>query len=145
MRVPVGRAWPALRATGALTLTAAMLGGVPYALAVYVGWPLPRRLPTWAGTRMFLTSPLTNDAIIKALAGLTWLLWLAFTVSVIIEAAAVARGGHTPRLPVTAPIQGFAAAPGSAALLTSVPLPQPAPRPPLHAVLAARAMPLPDG
>ncbi len=141
MRVPVGRAWPALRATGALTLTAAMLGGVPYALAVYVGWPLPRRLPTWAGTRMFLTSPLTNDAIIKALAGLTWLLWLAFTVSVIIEAAAVARGGHTPRLPVIAPIQGFAAALVSAVILTSVPLPQPAPRPALHAVLATRAMP----
>src|SRR5438034_499633 len=82
----------------------------PPRLAVDVGWPLPRRLRAWPGIRVFLTSPLTNDAIIKALAGLTWLLWLAFTVSVIIEAVAVARGGHAPRLPVIAPVQGFAAA-----------------------------------
>ena len=143
MRTPAGRAWPALRAGGALTLTAALAGGVPYALAVYVGWPLPRRLPAWAGIRVFLTSPLTNDAIIKALACLVWLLWLTFTLSVIMEAAAVARGSHAPRLPVIAPVQGFAAALVSAVILTSVPVPQPAPRAGLHAALAARAMAAP--
>jgi hypothetical protein len=63
-----------LRAVGAFTLTAAMLGGVPYALAVFTGWPLPRRLPAWAGIRVFLTSPLTNDAIIKTLACLVWVM-----------------------------------------------------------------------
>jgi len=143
MRMPAGRAWPALRAVGAFTLTAAMLAGVPYALAVYVGWPLPRRLPAWAGIRVFLTSPLTNDAIIKALACLVWLLWLTFTLSVIMEVAAVARGSRAPRLPVIAPVQGFAAVLVSAVLLTSVPVPQPAPRAGLHAVLAARAMAVP--
>ncbi len=86
---------------------------------------------------MFLTSPLTDDAIIKALACLVWLLWLALAVSVILEVAAVARGGHAPRLPVISPVQGFAAALVSAVILTSVPLGQPAPRPALHAVLAA--------
>jgi DNA-binding SARP family transcriptional activator len=143
MRAPVGRAWPVLQAVGAFTLTAAMLGGVPYALAVFTGWPLPRRLPAWAGIRVFLTSPLTNDAIIKGLACLVWVLWLTFTLSVIMEVAAVARGSHAPRLPVIAPVQGFAAALVSAVLLTSVPLPQPAPRAGLHAVLAARAMAAP--
>jgi DNA-binding SARP family transcriptional activator len=143
MRTPTGRAWPVLRAVGAFTLTAAMLGGVPYALAVFTGWPLPRRLPAWAGIRVFLTSPLTNDAIIKALACLVWLLWLTFTLSVIMEVAAVARGSHAPRLPVIAPVQGFAAVLVSAVLLTSVPGPQPAPRAGLHAVLAARAMAAP--
>jgi DNA-binding SARP family transcriptional activator len=143
MRAPAGRAWPVLRAVGAFTLTAAMLGGVPYALAVFTGWPLPRRVPAWAGIRVFLTSPLTNDAIIKGLACLVWLLWLTFTLSVIMEVAAVARGGHAPRLPVIAPVQGFAAVLVSAVLLTSVPVPQPAPRAGLHAVLAARAMAAP--
>lgn len=139
MRTPAGRAWPVLRAGGAFTLTAAMLGGVPYALAVFTGWPLPRHLPAWAGIRVFLTSPLTNDTIIKGLACLVWPLWLTFTLSVIMELAAVARGSHAPRLPVIAPVQGFAAALVSAVLLTSVPLPQPAPRAGLHAALAARA------
>ncbi|HEY7143906.1 MAG TPA: LysM peptidoglycan-binding domain-containing protein, partial [Streptosporangiaceae bacterium] len=143
MRTPAGRAWPVLRAVGAFTLTAAMLGGVPYALAVFTGWPRPRRVPAWAGIQVFLTSPLTNDAIIKALACLVWLLWLTFTLSVIMEVAAVARGSHAPRPPVIAPVQGFAAALVSAVLLTSVPLPQPAPRAGLHAVLAARAMAAP--
>jgi DNA-binding SARP family transcriptional activator len=149
MRTPAGRAWPVLRAVGALILTTAMLGGIPYALAVFTGWPLPRRLPAWAGTRVFLTSPLTNDAIIKALACLVWLLWLTFTLSVIMEVAAVARSGHTPRLPVIAPVQALAAALIGAAMLTAIPVPHMNARSyPLHEALrthaAATAPPRPD-
>jgi DNA-binding SARP family transcriptional activator len=133
--------WQLLRPTGALTLATALLGGVPYLLVLFVGWPLPRQLPTWPGMHVFLTSPLSNDAIIKGLACLVWVLWIVFALSVIMEVAAVARGGHAPRLPVIAPVQAFAAALVSTTLLTAVPLPQTSPRTtPLQALLTTHAV-----
>jgi DNA-binding SARP family transcriptional activator len=133
--------WQLLRPAGALTLATALLGGVPYLLVLFVGWPLPRQLPTWPGMRVFLTSPLSNDAIIKGLACLVWVLWIVFALSVIMEVAAVARGGHAPRLPVIAPVQAFAAALVSTTLLTAIPLPQSSPRTtPLQALLTTHAV-----
>jgi DNA-binding SARP family transcriptional activator len=141
MRTIPSRVWQLLRPAGALTLATALLGGVPYLLALFVGWPLPRQLPTWPGMRVFLTSPLSNDAIIKGLACLVWVLWIVFALSVIMEVAAVARGGHAPRLPVIAPVQAFAAALISTTLLTAVPLPQTSLRTaPLQALLTAHAV-----
>jgi DNA-binding SARP family transcriptional activator len=150
MRTIPSRVWQLLRPAGALTLATALLGGVPYLLVLFVGWPLPRQLPTWPGMRAFLTSPLSNDAIVKGLACLVWVLWIVFALSVIMEVAAVARGGHAPRLPVIAPVQAFAAALVSTTLLTAVPLPQTSLRTaPLQALLtthaAATAPPRPTG
>lgn len=141
MRTIPSRVWQLLRPAGALTLAAALLGGVPYLLVLFVGWPLPRQLPTWPGMRVFLTSPLSNDAIIKGLACLVWVLWIVFALSVIMEVAAVARGGHAPRLPVIAPVQAFAAALVSTTLLTAVPFPQTSLRTaPLQALLTTHAV-----
>jgi hypothetical protein len=47
---------------GRLVAATVLLGGVPYALARLVGWPLPRSL-SWHGSQRFLVSPLADDAI----------------------------------------------------------------------------------
>ncbi len=140
MRALTARAWQVLRPAGALAVTAVLLGGVPYSLARCVGWPLPRHLPTWTATRVFLTSPLTDDAITRGLACVVWVLWATFALSVAMEVAAVARGGHAPRLPVIAPVQAFAVGLIGATLLTAIALPEPStPTVPLHTALTTNA------
>lgn len=116
-----------LGAVGRVIATAALLGGVPFGLARFIGWPLPRH-PTWHGLQQFLVSPLTDDAIIKGLACVAWLLWALFALSVLIEVAAAIRGQPAPRLPVIAPVQAFAAALVGATVLAALPAPQSGPQ-----------------
>lgn len=138
MSTPVGRFWSVMRAAGALAIAAALLGGVPYLLVRFVGWPLSGYLPGWPELRVFLTSPLTTQAIIKGLACVVWLVWLLFALSLAAEMAAVIRGGHAPRLPVAEPLQAFTAALVSAVTLSTTPAP-PVATVPLHTVLAPAA------
>jgi DNA-binding SARP family transcriptional activator len=120
---PAARSSRGLAGTaGRLAGAAALLAGLPYMLARFTGWPLPRHL-TSQGAREFLVSPLSDDAIIKALACAVWLLWAVFALSVLIEVTAAIRGRQAPRLPVIAPVQAFAAALVGAAVLTAVPAP----------------------
>ena len=127
-------------AAARLTTAAVLLAGPPYLLARFIGWPLPTHPPTWVRLRVFLTGPLSDDAIIKVLAGVVWLLWAIFALSVIIEVAAAARGRTAPRLPVIAPIQAFAAALIGATVLTTAPVPAAVPRAfPLPHALATHA------
>lgn len=140
MSAPAGRSWSVLRAAGALAIAAALLGGVPYLLARFAGWPLPGHLPGWPQLRVFLTSPLTTQAIIKGLACVVWLVWLLFALSLAAEMAAVIRGGHVPRLPVAEPLQAFAAALVSAVTLSTTLAPhRTVATVPLHTVLAPAA------
>lgn len=120
--------WPA---------AAALLGGPPYALARFIGWPLPRHMPTAAQSRAFLVSPLSDGAILKGLAVIVWLLWAVFALSLMVEIAAAARGRPAPRLPVIGPVQAFAAGLIGATVLAVVPSVQMAV--PLRAALASHA------
>jgi DNA-binding SARP family transcriptional activator len=113
-------------AVGRLIVAAALLGGLPYVLAHLVGWPLPRHL-AWRGLQQFLVSPLSDDAIIKGLACVAWLLWAVFVLSVLIEVAAAVRGRSAPRLPVIAPVQAIAAALVGTTVLTTFPGPSAGP------------------
>lgn len=127
-------------AAGRVITAAALLGGLPYALARFIGWPLPRH-PTWHGLQQFVISPLDDDAIIKGLACVAWLLWAVFALSVLIEVAAAVRGQPAPRLPVIAPVQAFAAALVGATVLAALPAPQAGPRTfPLEHALSAHAV-----
>jgi hypothetical protein len=77
----------------------ALLGGIPYALATYIGWPLPRQLPTLS--MQTLRSPVDANTLINLLALVVWLAWAQFTACVIVELKAAASGsGLPPRVPL---------------------------------------------
>ena len=98
-----------VRAVSLLT-TLTLIGGVPAALAGFVGWPLPRRLPTgWAGWAHVLTGGFPDQAVINLLAVALWLVWAAFCYSLAGELAA-ARKGRVPRsVRGISPLQSLAA------------------------------------
>ena len=69
-----------VRAALALTVLVSVIGGLPWLLARYVGWPLPGHIPDWDEVQVFLTSPFIDQVIINVLACACWLAWAAFTV-----------------------------------------------------------------
>jgi DNA-binding SARP family transcriptional activator len=128
-----------LQAAAGLAVIAMLLAGLPWGLARIAGSPLPRSWPGWKQTLGFFASPLTDDAIIRALADAAWLLWAVFAISLVIEVAAVIRGQSAPRLPAIAPVQALAAALVGATMMTALHVPRPVPRAaqPLHAALTS--------
>ena len=132
-------AWRLPRAAAAAAVTAGLLGGLPWLLARMTGSPLPGGLPGWQQARRFLSSPLSDDAIIRLLADAAWLLWAVFALSLTVELTAAARGRPAPRLPAIAPVQALAAALVGATMLTALHAPRAGarPAPPLHAALAS--------
>ena len=90
-----------LRAAAAAAALVALLVGVPVALGVLVGWPLPRSIPTAEGVRGALTQQLPWEAVVKAIVCLAWLAWAQLVACVAVEArAALTEAG---RGPLTAP------------------------------------------
>ncbi len=84
-----------VRATAALALLGVVVG-LPVALVIFVGWPLPPALPTAEQLGGWLTSPLSDNVIVDGLAVAAWMLWAAFLPAVISEARAARRGLPTP-------------------------------------------------
>lgn len=87
-----GRARDVLGGVAALGALTALLAGIPIALCLYVGWPLPHNLPGPAGLRTQLTGPIPKQALIDVLAILVWAGWAVLTLAVAIETTAAARG-----------------------------------------------------
>ncbi|MBN9619526.1 MAG: hypothetical protein J0H43_07320, partial [Actinobacteria bacterium] len=70
-----------------------LLVGIPVALCIFVGYPLPRHAPS----KDWLTTSISSTLIIKILACVVWLVWAHFFVCVLTEWRAVRRGrlpGH---------------------------------------------------
>ncbi|WP_131103258.1 LysM peptidoglycan-binding domain-containing protein [Ornithinimicrobium sufpigmenti] len=67
--------------------------GVPAALVLLVGNPLPTSAPSTS----WLTAPVTSDALISIVAVLVWLVWAHFVVCLVAEWRA-ARAGRLPHL-----------------------------------------------
>jgi DNA-binding SARP family transcriptional activator/LysM repeat protein len=63
-------------------LVAALIG-IPAVLAVTVGWPLPRRVPTGAQIGQALRTSIPDSFWPHLFATLGWLAWVYFTVSVV--------------------------------------------------------------
>jgi nucleoid-associated protein YgaU len=82
---------------GALGL-ALLVIGVPVALWLSVGYPLPATAPS----RDWLTATLTATLIINILACVVWVVWAHFVICIAAEWRAVRRG----RLPGTVPLGG---------------------------------------
>ncbi|WP_205856362.1 LysM peptidoglycan-binding domain-containing protein, partial [Phytoactinopolyspora endophytica] len=100
-----------VRGVLAATVLAALLGGLPWALARYIGWPLPEHLPTWAEAQAALTTEMSSRVLIDALAVLCWAAWAAFVVDTIRAVpAAIRTAAHTmpsPDRAATGPIHAF--------------------------------------
>lgn len=93
-----------------LALLAGMLTGVPYGLVTELGWPLPRQLPTNIDqVSQWLTTPVTGQMVINALAVALWIIWGTFTASAAAEIIGAVRGVTVPRLGALAPMQNLAA------------------------------------
>jgi DNA-binding SARP family transcriptional activator len=96
---------------------AGLLAGVPWAAWHFVGWPLPRHVPTWEQIKTVLSQPASTQLVVDTVACLCWLVWAAFVVDVVrctvqlARQVARTRGGPVrPDPSVGGPVHALAAA-----------------------------------
>ncbi len=99
---------------GALTVLVTGLAGIPVALAITVGWPLPRHIPTASQLTDALRSAIPASFWPHLFATLGWLAWVYFALSVVAAVADHLRGRQHNRHP------RFAIHGATAALVTAV-------------------------
>ncbi|WAZ23394.1 hypothetical protein STRCI_004735 [Streptomyces cinnabarinus] len=86
----------------AFVALAVLLVGVPGALAMYLGWPVPS---TW-DPQAWLTNELSVGTFLHILTFFVWLAWAQFTACVIVEMKAALSGVGVPgRVPGAGPSQ----------------------------------------
>jgi DNA-binding SARP family transcriptional activator/LysM repeat protein len=140
-RTRSGRAGDLLGGLAALVAIAVLVVGVPAALAVIVGWPLPHAVPSLADlSRALVSGSIPDEFFGKALAVLGWLYWAQFLVCLAAEVTAARRGRVARRIPLGGWNQAIAARLIGALLLLG-PAPGPA-RPVASAAAAARPSPV---
>ncbi|XRQ05748.1 LysM peptidoglycan-binding domain-containing protein [Actinomadura welshii] len=89
---------------GALAALAVLLAGVPVALLVLFGSPLPDEVPSTSD----LTRRVGPGALIGILVALVWLAWLQFAACVVVEVYAGIRGVGVPaRVPLAGGTQSL--------------------------------------
>ncbi|MHB1986660.1 MAG: BTAD domain-containing putative transcriptional regulator [Acidimicrobiales bacterium] len=112
---------------GALVLLAALVGGVPWALWHFIGWPLPHHIPSASQVgRALNRQGIPDQALIDALAVVVWITWAVLVASIAVEVPAALSGRHAPRLPVAGifqPVTGHLVAAVIVACLTVAPRP----------------------
>lgn len=95
---------------GALMVLASLLAGLPAALAVAVGWPLPHGLPRLSDISSAVGGQSIDDALlVKALAVLCWLAWGQFTACVVAEIIGWRQGRGSRRVPLAGGLQPLVA------------------------------------
>ena len=77
----------------------ALLVGLPLALGLVGGNPLPTTLPTLGQVGAALTRPDPGNLITQTLLLVAWAAWAGFALTVVVEAQAQLRGRGAPRLP----------------------------------------------
>ncbi|ABW12017.1 response regulator receiver and SARP domain protein [Parafrankia sp. EAN1pec] len=85
-----------VRAAVALAALIALIVGLPWGLAHFIGWPLPHHLPSWDEVEARLTGPMDDTLLLDILAVLLWPLWAAFTLSVVFAVPDVVREARWP-------------------------------------------------
>lgn len=86
----------------AFVALAVLLVAVPYALAVYVGWPFPDGMPSLD----WLQEEITVDTFLGVLGVVVWIAWAQFTACVLVEVKAALSGVGMPgRVPGAGPSQ----------------------------------------
>lgn len=138
-----------------LAATAALLAGVvglPVLLATIAPLSVPSQVPTWEQVSAALLRPDGGAGLITVLALAAWAGWAVFTVCVLLEITAQARGLPTPRLPllrgtqrltagiVTTAALLLASNATPAAAVTTTLVSQPAPQPAPHGAANVEAV-----
>ena len=85
----------------ALVALAVLVGGIPWALWHFIGWPLPHHVPTAAQVgRALERQGIPAQALVDALAVVVWICWASLVASIAAEAPAALCGRRARRLPV---------------------------------------------
>ncbi|WCO66304.1 LysM peptidoglycan-binding domain-containing protein [Iamia majanohamensis] len=92
-----------------LAASAGLLVGPPVALAVFVGWPLPHRLPSLSGAEQAIRIGIPDEVLVNGLAVVIWVAWAQLAVALVAEIVATLRGRPTARLPLMPGMQQAAA------------------------------------
>ncbi len=98
-----------LHGLAAILAIVAVVAGVPLLLAVVAPLSPPTALPTWDQISTGLMRPDDGTVFLTVLALLAWAGWAVFTLSVVLEVLAQARGLPTPRIPLARTSQRLAA------------------------------------
>ena len=94
------------RGAAGLVFTLALAIGVPVALGRFVGWPLPREIPSLSDVSTALRDTYVPDSfLLKALAVVCWVIWAQLLISLLVEAVAYARGWRAGSVPLSGPMQ----------------------------------------
>ena len=75
--------------------------GVPVALVLFVGYPLPRTAPS----KDWLTTSITATLIIKILACVVWLVWAHFVICIVAECAPPSHSQPVPLRAASSPLR----------------------------------------
>ncbi|MGH2690365.1 MAG: hypothetical protein ACRDKW_16390, partial [Actinomycetota bacterium] len=110
----------------ALAALAGLVAGVPLALALAVGWPLPRGLPSLGELGSALSGQTIDDGILlKTIAVVCWLAWAQFAACLGAEIVGWKRGRGARHVPLAGGLQPLVAQ----LLMTAAVLVQLLPRP----------------
>ncbi|MFL6115198.1 MAG: BTAD domain-containing putative transcriptional regulator [Catenulispora sp.] len=95
-----------VRAAFAVALGAAVLGGLPWALVRFAGWPLPHHMLSLSQLKTDLTSPILGDQFyLNAIAIVLWFLWSILAFSFLLELLYAIRRIPAPHVPGLGPAQ----------------------------------------
>ncbi|WP_344662343.1 BTAD domain-containing putative transcriptional regulator [Catenulispora subtropica] len=95
-----------VRAAFAVALGAAVLGGLPWALVRFAGWPLPHHMLSAGQLKTDLTSPILGDQFyLNAIAIVLWFLWSILAFSFLLELIYAVRRIPAPHVPGLGPAQ----------------------------------------
>ncbi len=104
VRIRTRSAGDVLAGLGALLALAVLVGGVPAALLLLFGSPLPEQMPAPED----LTRRLGPGSVISVLVACVWLAWLQLLVCVLVEVYAGVRGVGVPaRVPLAGGLQSL--------------------------------------
>ena len=93
----------------ALAVLLALVVGLPVALWLAVGWPLPHGVPSPDELQAALArNQIPDDVLVKSVAVVAWLAWAQFVVCVLVELAAGLRGRLPARVPLASLNQALA-------------------------------------
>ncbi|SER91817.1 DNA-binding transcriptional activator of the SARP family [Actinokineospora terrae] len=88
---------------------ATLVGGLPWALTQFIGWPLPDHVPSWTEIEGALLGPMTSGFLLDVLACAAWLVWGLFVLDVVRAAIMIARDTRMPDLSTAGPVHRVAA------------------------------------
>jgi hypothetical protein len=99
MTVPASPSQRVFAALGSLVLLLGLVAGLPAALVLFAGNPLPGDSPTLDGIWSALTSPDDGTLFLDVLTVIGWLAWASFTCSVLLELIARLARRRAPSIP----------------------------------------------